>query len=62
MELKDNKDALSLIESMVNAMEHLTVSGSHNCTIVSAVCNDLGTLAKFLAKDMNAPGKPADKP
>ena len=51
MPIKNNTDAIHYIESILRALEVVTVSGRQNCGILSAVCNDLDRLMKYLKED-----------
>lgn len=48
MPIKNNADAVRYIESIQTALEMVTVAGRQNCGIISAVCNDLDRVLKYL--------------
>lgn len=41
------------LESCKRALDSMTVTGRHNCTMIAGVCNDIDRVLEAIANDQN---------
>lgn len=46
-------DVKKALMSCINALDTMTVTGRHNCTMIAGVCNDLEKILEVIDDDPN---------
>ena len=46
-------DIKGTLESCLQALDSMTVTGRHNCTMIAGVCNDISRILEAIANDQD---------
>lgn len=46
-------DIIATLDSCIMALNSMTVTGRHNCTVIAGVCNDLDRIKEAINDDQN---------